>query len=147
MTGGTDFVYRLKQIDNDGKYEYSKEVEVEVVPKEINLLQNYPNPFNPVTEIKFTLPEATRVTLRVYNIIGQEVASLVNGVEEAGFHSVKFEGSNLAERDVHIQASGRQFCTDEKDGAFKMTIRGRLKSVIPGLTRNLTFQFCAENRC
>ena len=95
LTGGTDFVYRLKQIDNDGKYQYSKEVEVEVVPKEINLLQNYPNPFNPVTEIKFTLPEATRVTLRVYNIIGQEVVSLVNGVEEAGFHSVKFEGSNL----------------------------------------------------
>ena len=95
LTGGTDFIYRLKQIDNDGKYEYSKEVEVEVVPREINLLQNYPNPFNPVTEIKFTLPEATRVTLRVYNIIGQEVVSLVNGVEEAGFHSVKFEGSNL----------------------------------------------------
>ena len=95
LTGGTNFVYRLKQIDNDGKYEYSKEVEVKVVPKDINLLQNYPNPFNPVTEIKFTLPEAARVTLRVYNIIGQEVASLVNGIEEAGFHSVKFEGSNL----------------------------------------------------
>ena len=44
LTGGTEFMYRLKQIDNDGKYEYSKEVEVEVVPKDINLLQNYPNP-------------------------------------------------------------------------------------------------------
>ena len=95
LTGGTQFSYRLKQIDNDGKYEYSKEVEVKVVPKDINLLQNYPNPFNPVTEIKFTLPEAARVTLRVYNIIGQEVASLVNGIEEEGFHSIRFEGSNL----------------------------------------------------
>ena len=95
LTGGTKFQYRLKQIDNDGKYEYSKEVEVKVVPKDINLLQNYPNPFNPVTEIKFTLPEAAKVTLRVYNIIGQEVANLVNGIEEAGFHSIKFEGSNL----------------------------------------------------
>ena len=95
LTGGTNFVYRLKQIDNDGQYQYSKEVEVKVVPKDINLLQNYPNPFNPVTEIKFTLPEAARVTLRVYNIIGQEVASLINGIEEAGFHSAKFEGSNL----------------------------------------------------
>ena len=95
LTGGTNFVYRLKQIDNDGQYQYSKEVEVKVVPKDINLLQNYPNPFNPVTEIKFTLPEAARVTLRVYNIIGQEVASLVNGIEEAGFHSIRFEGSDL----------------------------------------------------
>ena len=95
LTGGTEIIYRLKQIDNDGKYEYSKEAEVKVVPTEISLLQNYPNPFNPVTEIKFTLPEAAKVTLRVYNIIGQEVANLVNGIEEAGFHSVKFEGSDL----------------------------------------------------
>ena len=95
LIGGTQFSYRLRQIDNDGKYEYSKEIEVEVVPKEINLLQNYPNPFNPVTEIRFTLPEAAKVTLKVYNIIGQEVASLINGIEEAGFHSVKFGGSSL----------------------------------------------------
>ena len=95
LTGATNFVYRLKQIDNDGKCEYSKEVEVKVVPTEISLLQNYPNPFNPVTEIKFTLPEAAKVTLNVYNIIGQQVASLINGIEEAGFHNIKFEGSRL----------------------------------------------------
>ena len=70
-------------------------MEVKVVPKDINLLQNYPNPFNPVTDIKFTLPEAAKVTLKVYNIIGQELAQLVNGVEEVGYHSIKFEGSEL----------------------------------------------------
>ena len=101
LTGGTKFVYRLKQIDNDGKFEYSKEIEVKVVPKDINLLQNYPNPFNPVTEIKFTLPEATRVTLRVYNIIGQEVASLVNGIEEARYHSVSFDGCKLSKEHIY----------------------------------------------
>ncbi len=95
LTGGTKFVYRLKQIDNDGKYEYSKEVDVEVVPASYKLNQNYPNPFNPTTNIKYDLPEASRVVLNIYNIIGQQVASLVNGTIEAGFHSVTFDGSNL----------------------------------------------------
>ena len=95
LTGGTKFIYRLKQIDNDGKYEYSNEVEVEVVPAKYELDQNYPNPFNPSTEIKYNLPGASRVTLNVYNIIGQQVANLVNGEVEAGFHSVTFNGSNL----------------------------------------------------
>jgi hypothetical protein len=65
------------------------------VPKEYALEQNYPNPFNPVTSINFALPHAGYVTLSVYNMLGQEVAVPVNGVQEAGFKSVSFDASRL----------------------------------------------------
>ena len=96
LTGGTKYMYRLKQIDNDGKYQYSKEVEVEVVPKEYSLYQNYPNPFNPSTTIKFDLPESSEVNLTVYNILGEKVITLVNGMKKAGYHSVEFNAGNIA---------------------------------------------------
>ena len=96
LAGGTNFVYRLKQIDNDGQYQYSKEVEVEVVPKQFALYQNYPNPFNPETNIKFDLPEVSKVRVNVYNILGERVATLLDKTVEAGFHQVEFNGSNLS---------------------------------------------------
>ena len=89
--------YRLKQIDFDGSFEYSNSVEVEVfLPTALELQQNYPNPFNPSTTIKFTLPESGLVTLKVFNIIGEEVAELVNEFIEAGSHTVNFSASNLS---------------------------------------------------
>jgi hypothetical protein len=92
------YSYRLKQIDNDGDFEYSPIVEVEInnIPTQISLEQNYPNPFNPTTTIKFGIPEAGVVDLRVYNILGEEVAQLVNKELQPGDHSVTFGGNNLS---------------------------------------------------
>ena len=68
----------------------------EELPLEIELAQNYPNPFNPTTVIRFALPEAQQVRLEVFNISGQRVATLVNGMQAAGRHSVNFDASHLS---------------------------------------------------
>jgi hypothetical protein len=66
------------------------------VPLTYALYQNYPNPFNPVTTIKYSIPNSERVVLKVYNILGQEVATLVNEEQRAGVYELKFDASNLA---------------------------------------------------
>jgi hypothetical protein len=67
-----------------------------VVPQTYELSQNYPNPFNPTTEIRFQVPVVSNVKLVVYNLLGQEVAVLVNERKEAGSYQVAFNGANLA---------------------------------------------------
>jgi len=85
------YYYRLKQIDNDGAYEFSNQLEVNFeAPDNLKLNQNYPNPFNPSTTISFNLPESGIVTLRIYNLIGEEVKTLVEGYTEAGIHTFSF---------------------------------------------------------
>jgi photosystem II stability/assembly factor-like uncharacterized protein len=90
--------YRLKQIDRDGKFKYSQSVEVEVgsIPKELSLHQNYPNPFNPATTIRYDLPQQATVKIAVYDMIGREVATLVNETKEAGSYEVIFSAQQLA---------------------------------------------------
>ncbi|MCH7516608.1 MAG: T9SS type A sorting domain-containing protein [Bacteroidetes bacterium] len=91
-----EYYYRLKQIDNDGTFEYSDVVTVTVgIPVLFALSQNYPNPFNPETRIDYTLPEQQNVSLRVYNMLGELVKELVNEVKPAGTYSVTFDGTNL----------------------------------------------------
>ena len=91
------YYYRLKQVDTDGKYEYSQVVQSEIAGtlNKFTLSQNYPNPFNPNTVIAFALPKDSNVKLSVYNMLGEEVAVLVNGVMSAGNHSVDFSATNL----------------------------------------------------
>ena len=88
--GGSQFKYRLKQIDTDGKYEYSKVIEVEIIPNEFTLYQNYPNPFNPNTKIRYQLPQESKVIIKLYDILGAEVITLLNEEKEPGVYEVDF---------------------------------------------------------
>jgi hypothetical protein len=95
LTPGT-YSYRLKQIDFDGSFEYFNEIEVDVTsPVEFDLSQNYPNPFNPATTINFSLASDSKVTLKIFDVLGQEITTLVNGNMSAGIHNLNFNASSL----------------------------------------------------
>jgi len=91
------YSYRLKQTDFDGSFDYSEAVSVDVSqPAQFRLDQNYPNPFNPSPKISYSVPEKSFVSIKVYSVTGEEVASLVNGVQSEGLHIVTFNAGNLA---------------------------------------------------
>jgi V8-like Glu-specific endopeptidase len=91
-----NYTYRMKQIDFDGEYDYTEEIEVLVsAPKDFALRQNYPNPFNPGTKIEFSLKTDSKVTLVVFDILGQEVANLISSHLMAGVHEINFDASAL----------------------------------------------------
>lgn len=100
-TGSFDFNTRIAAFDLDGSGSNkaslaSEEFEIQSdVPSAFGLDQNYPNPFNPTTMINFSMPEAGHVTVRVVNLLGQEVATLVDEVRDVGAHSVAFDASSL----------------------------------------------------
>jgi hypothetical protein len=127
--GYGNYVYRLTQVDFDGKFSYSKQVSVDVTggPTTYSLSQNYPNPFNPSTIIKFALPFDSNVKLTIYNITGQVVRVLVNGAQSAGSHEVTF---NFNENGVNV-SSGIYFYTLEASANNnKATYRETKKMVL-----------------
>ena len=91
------YSYRLLQKDFDGSESYSDAVNVVVTkPSNFSLEQNYPNPFNPTTRLSYSIPMQSFVSIKIYNITGEEVASLVNDVQTEGQHQVTFNAKNLS---------------------------------------------------
>jgi hypothetical protein len=88
--------YRLRQVDYDGQYTYSGVLEINAAsPSTFTLEQNYPNPFNPTTTIAYTLPKAAAVSLKLYDVLGREVATLVHQNLQAGRYTATVNASRL----------------------------------------------------
>jgi hypothetical protein len=82
--------------DNNGK-SYVRNINFVVsAPVDFELFQNYPNPFNPSTSIKYSIPKSVLVTLKIYDVLGKEITTLVNEKEEAGLHKIEFNPTNLS---------------------------------------------------
>jgi len=113
VTTGLVYFYKLKQVDFDGSQWWSYTVSAAAtseVPQSYVLRQNHPNPFNAVTGIGYQLPEAGPVILKIFNTLGQEVRTLVNGPQEAGEYTVRWDGRDAGGRET---ASGLYFCRME----------------------------------
>ncbi len=93
---GAKIYYRLKQVDYDGHFEYSNQVEAELTPQAYYLSQNYPNPFNPSTNIKFTIPVSGNVKLKIFDVLGNEVRTLLDETRSPGTYEINFNASALS---------------------------------------------------
>jgi len=114
------YSYRLKQIDFNGNFEYfnlSNEVNIGI-PSKFELSQNYPNPFNPSTTINYDLPFDSKVSIKLFDMSGKEVATLVNETRVAGYYTVNFNASNLSSGvyfyRISAEGSGNNFTATKK---------------------------------
>lgn len=109
------YYYRLKQIDYNGNYEYSKAIEIDVrILDEYTLEQNYPNPFNAVTIIGYVLKENANAKLVLLNAIGEEIAVLVNEEQDKGYHKVEFSAKELSSGVYFYQLRAGDFIETKK---------------------------------
>ncbi|HMS34678.1 MAG TPA: T9SS type A sorting domain-containing protein [Ignavibacteria bacterium] len=111
-----NYSYRLKQIDFNGNFEYfnlNNEVNVGI-PSKFELSQNYPNPFNPSTTINFDIPSDGKVSIKLFDMSGKEVAVLVNEVKTAGYYSVNFNASSLSSGIYFYNITADNFTSTKK---------------------------------
>jgi len=96
--GSGSYVYRLKQQDFDGSFTYSEEIQIDVTnaPDDFSLSQNYPNPFNPFTKIRFSIPQSENVTLKIYDVIGNRVATIVDEMKSSGDYNIIFNAEEFS---------------------------------------------------
>jgi hypothetical protein len=112
----SDYQYRLQQIDFDGTKSNSSIVDVVVnlVPNYFALYQNYPNPFNPTTTIRYQLPKESNVTIKIYDILGTEVATLLNEKKDSGTYEVELNGIVLASGTYFYKIQAGDFIQTKK---------------------------------
>ncbi|NWG28168.1 MAG: T9SS type A sorting domain-containing protein [Ignavibacteriaceae bacterium] len=108
--------YRLRQIDFDGTENLSDVIEVDysMIPKVFNLSQNYPNPFNPMTTIRFDIPKEVKVTLKMYDMLGAEVETLIDEVMEPGYYKYEWNASKFASGVYFYRITAGNFVSAKK---------------------------------
>jgi hypothetical protein len=112
--------YRLKQVDFNGQASYSQILTVKFnIIVQYSLSQNYPNPFNPVTNIKYTVPKNGPVTIKLFDITGKEITTLVNEVKPAGSYEIKFNAENLASGVYFYRMTANDFVSVKKMSILK----------------------------
>jgi photosystem II stability/assembly factor-like uncharacterized protein len=116
ISNGNKYLYRLKQIDKNNQFNYSKTIGVQSgsIPDRFALFQNYPNPFNPTTVIRYALPYKSKIKIVIYNAIGEVTAELFNGNQEAGNHEINFNASSFS-NGVYF------YCLEVLDGITNFT--------------------------
>jgi pectate lyase len=110
------YEYRLKQIDYDGKFTYSTvvSVDIELTPRQFALAQNYPNPFNPITTISFSIGEPVLVSLKIYDVLGNEVKTLVNENMMPGNYSKSFSAEKYTSGIYYYRLTAGSFSATNK---------------------------------
>ncbi|MGE5437490.1 MAG: YCF48-related protein [Syntrophothermus sp.] len=110
------YTYRLMQIDFDGTFKLSNEIEVNIseVPKEFSLEQNYPNPFNPTTKINYSIAKEELTSLIIFDVLGNEIKKVINEVKPVGHYTIEFNASELPSGIYFYQLKSGSFSSTKK---------------------------------